>query len=155
MVDTQHNLHSTFDEACRAGRDPYETLGIEFIATVLKNAEPQNSIKFLVPELVARAPVSRYKLVPHLTTRRLTEPLSVISELTVTDDAQRFVMSIVCSGASRTDRVWVRWVEDKALPDRKCRFLCDRILTLDADPTFINTCLGEVRQVVKSALKIK
>lgn len=152
MVDIQTDLLSTLEDACRAGRDPYETMGTEIMAEVVKNAEPQNSIKFLAPEIFW--PRDPQRLVPSLTTRCLSEPMSVISELKVTDDAQGFVLSLICSGETSTERLWVRWVS-KTLPDRKCRFLCDRVLSLDSHPSVFYASLGEVRQVIKSALKIK
>ena len=152
MVDTNKDLLSTLEDACRAGRDPYETLGTEIIAEVVKSAEPQKSIKFLAPEIFW--PRDPQRLVPSLTTRRLSEPMSVISELKVTDDAHGFVLSLVCSGETSTERLWIRWVS-KTLPDRKCRFLCDRVLSLDSHPSLFYESLGEIRQVIKSALKIK
>jgi hypothetical protein len=152
VVDAKKDLLSTLEDLCRAGRDPYETLGTQIIAEVVKNAEPQNSIKFLAPEIFW--PRDPQRLVPSLTTRQQSEPMSVISELKVTDDSHGFVLSLVCSGKNSTERLWVRWVS-KTLPDRKCRFLCDRVLSLDSHPSLFYASLGEVRQVIKSALKIK
>lgn len=142
---------SILERVCAERRDLDEVHPHWTIGELITNADPETALKILCPELIWSPDL--YNLSFALCNRDLKEPACVISELTVKDDAGRFRYSLTVSGHDVATRVWLRF-EVKDLPDRKCRFLADKVIAIDheLDPRIQSEALGEVRQIIKSVL---